>query len=41
MPNNWGQNLLILLARYVKMRGIRRGTPWGYSLFEFQIHGRE
>jgi hypothetical protein len=27
-----------VLARYVKMHGIKRGTPWGYSLFEFQIH---
>ena len=28
-------------ARYVKMRGIKRGTPWGYSLFEIQVHKRE
>ena len=24
-------------ARYVKMTGIKRGTSWGYSLFEFNI----
>jgi hypothetical protein len=30
-----------ILTRYVKMRGIKRGTPWGYSLFEFQIHKKE
>lgn len=26
-------------ARYVKMLGIRRGTPWGYSLYEFEVYG--
>jgi len=24
-------------ARYVKMKGIRRGTSWGYSLWEFEV----
>lgn len=26
-------------ARRVMMSGIQRGTQWGYSLYEFQIHG--
>jgi hypothetical protein len=26
-------------ARYVRMFGIKRGTPWGYSLFEFEVYG--
>jgi chondroitin AC lyase len=26
-------------ARYVRMQGIQRGTPWGYSLWEFEING--
>ncbi len=26
-------------ARYVQMVGVRRGTPWGYSLYEFQVFG--
>jgi beta-glucosidase len=26
-------------ARYVKMLGLRRGTPWGYSLYEFEVYG--
>ncbi len=26
-------------TRYVRMYGIKRGTPYGYSLWEFQIHG--
>ncbi|GIH22384.1 hypothetical protein Aph01nite_06940 [Acrocarpospora phusangensis] len=26
-------------ARYVRMLGITRATPWGYSLFEFQVYG--
>jgi hypothetical protein len=25
--------------RYVKMQGIKRGTDWGYSLYEFEIYG--
>jgi hypothetical protein len=28
-------------ARYVKMRGIKRATPWGYSLYELQVHKKE
>ena len=27
-------------GRYVRMYGTQRGTPWGYSLWEFQIFGR-
>jgi hypothetical protein len=27
-------------ARYVRMYGTQRATPWGYSLWEFQIFGR-
>ncbi|MES2742452.1 MAG: discoidin domain-containing protein [Pseudomonadota bacterium] len=26
-------------ARYVQMLGLRRGTPWGYSLYELQVFG--
>lgn len=26
-------------ARYVRMQGIQRATPWGYSLWEFQVFG--
>ncbi len=26
-------------ARYVRMRGTARGTPWGYSLYEFEVYG--
>ena len=25
-------------ARYVRMQGLRRATPWGYSLFEFEVY---
>jgi probable HAF family extracellular repeat protein len=25
-------------ARYVRMQGFRRATPWGYSLFEFEVY---
>lgn len=28
-------------ARYVRMYGISRGTPWGFSLHEFEILGSE
>ncbi len=24
-------------ARYVRLNGLQRGTPWGYSLYEFQV----
>ena len=27
-------------ARYVRLLGIKRGTEWGYSLFEFKVYGR-
>lgn len=26
-------------ARYVRLFGIKRGTQWGYSLYEFEIYG--
>jgi F5/8 type C domain-containing protein/Big-like domain-containing protein/beta-propeller repeat-containing protein len=26
-------------ARYVRMHGIRRATPWGFSLWEFAVYG--
>ncbi|GLP69083.1 hypothetical protein TUSST3_57060 [Streptomyces sp. TUS-ST3] len=26
-------------GRYVRMQGIHRATPWGYSLWEFQVYG--
>ena len=26
-------------ARYVRMYGTERGTPWGYSLYEFEVYG--
>jgi M6 family metalloprotease-like protein len=26
-------------ARYVKMNGITRGTPYGYSIYEFEVYG--
>ncbi|MEV1007362.1 discoidin domain-containing protein [Streptomyces sp. NPDC049881] len=26
-------------GRYVRMRGIERATPWGYSLFSFEVYG--
>ncbi|MHB9863605.1 discoidin domain-containing protein [Streptomyces sp. YIM S03343] len=28
-------------GRYVRMRGIERATPWGYSLFSFRVYGGE
>ncbi|WP_239483931.1 discoidin domain-containing protein [Paenibacillus sp. FSL R7-0216] len=27
-------------ARYVRMYGIERGTPYGYSLYEFEVTGQ-
>ena len=27
-------------GRYVRMYGTQRATPWGYSLWEFQVFGR-
>lgn len=27
-------------GRYVRMHGTRRGTPWGYSLWEFEVYGK-
>lgn len=27
-------------GRYVRMLGTQRATPWGYSLFEFEVYGR-
>jgi hypothetical protein len=26
-------------ARYVMMRGLQRATPWGFSLWEFEVYG--
>ncbi|MFJ6730578.1 MULTISPECIES: discoidin domain-containing protein [unclassified Streptomyces] len=26
-------------GRYVRFQGVARGTPWGYSLWEFQVYG--
>jgi hypothetical protein len=28
-------------GRYVRMAGTRRGSPWGYSLYELQVYGPE
>lgn len=28
-------------TRYIKMKGIKRATQWGYSLFEFEAYGRK
>ena len=28
-------------ARYIKMRGIKRATQWGYSLYEMEVYGKE
>ncbi len=28
-------------GRYVKMQGIKRNTPYGYSLYEMEVYGRE
>ncbi len=27
-------------ARYVRLLGIRRNTPWGYSLYDFNVYGK-
>jgi len=27
-------------GRYVRVTGTERGTPWGYSLWEFGVYGR-
>src|SRR5690606_16540357 len=27
------------VGRYVRMNGLKRGTNWGYSLWEFEIFG--
>ena len=29
-----------VMARYVKMLGLKRATEWGYSLYEFEVYGR-
>ena len=26
-------------GRYVRMQGVQRGTPWGYSLYEMEVYG--
>jgi hypothetical protein len=28
-------------GRYVRMEGLERSTPWGYSLFEFEVYGAD
>ncbi|CAM5568314.1 discoidin domain-containing protein [Streptomyces hirsutus] len=28
-------------GRYVRMRGVERATPWGYSLYSFKVYGGE
>ncbi|MFE9926949.1 discoidin domain-containing protein [Streptomyces sp. NPDC005774] len=28
-------------GRYVRMRGMERATPWGYSLYSFKVYGGE
>ena len=28
-------------ARFVRMYGIQRGTPYGYSLYEFEVYGKK
>nr|WP_242052381.1 discoidin domain-containing protein [Dysgonomonas sp. GY75] len=28
-----------ITARYVRMQGIKRGSDWGYSLWEFKVYG--
>jgi len=28
-------------SRYVRMRGMLRGTPWGYSLWEFEVYAAD
>ncbi|HNP21913.1 MAG TPA: discoidin domain-containing protein [Panacibacter sp.] len=28
-------------ARYVRMYGVQRGTPYGYSIWEFEIYGKK
>lgn len=30
--------LLSALGRYVRMYGIQRDTPWGYSLWELEVY---
>jgi hypothetical protein len=38
---NGGNDTLAIskAARYVKMFGMKRGTEWGYSLYEFEVYG--
>jgi hypothetical protein len=39
--NTGGVNDLTVtgIGRYVRMSGTRRATPWGYSLFSFEVYG--
>ena len=30
---------LLGVGRYVRMQGVTRATPWGYSLWEFEVYG--
>ena len=27
-------------ARYVRMQGVERALPYGYSIYEFEVYGR-
>jgi Secretion system C-terminal sorting domain len=29
-----------ITARYVRMQGIHRGTPYGFSIWEFEVYGK-
>ncbi|WP_084774841.1 ThuA domain-containing protein [Nonomuraea candida] len=37
-PN--GTTWMNAATRYVRVHGTTRATPWGYSLFTFEVHGR-
>jgi len=32
---------LSVTARYVKMKGIKKATQWGYSLYEMEVYGKD
>ncbi|MGN6416447.1 MAG: discoidin domain-containing protein [Pseudobacter sp.] len=33
-------NIKPQFTRYVKMQGVRRSSTWGYSLYDFEVYGR-
>lgn len=35
----WDTINVIDTARYIKLKGIKRGTAWGYSIFSFKVFG--